>query len=86
METGYTFMQSLFKEIGILFQYVVFTNKSCEMWWLNGSAPDLWGRCLGFLSGISHNDTGALQDHCVLCNNVEKLRKRGKPTPEAKKN
>ena len=41
-----------------------------------------WGRGPGFESGISHNDPDELQDHC---DKVEKLYKRGKPTPEAKK-
>ena len=40
------------------------------MWWLIGSAPDLWGRGHGLESGISHNDPEAQQDHCV-----EKCRK-----------
>ena len=31
-----------------------------------GSAPDFWGRGSGFESGVSHNDPGALQDHCVI--------------------
>ena len=31
-----------------------------------GSAPDFWRRGPGFESGISHNDPGALQDHCVI--------------------
>ena len=30
------------------------------------SAPDFWGRCPGFVSGISHNDPDALQDHWVI--------------------
>ena len=34
------------------------------MWWLIGSAPDLWGRGHGFESGIPHDDPDALQDHC----------------------
>ena len=37
-----------------------------EMWWLNDSAPDFWGRCPGFESGIFHNDPDALQDHCAI--------------------
>ena len=36
------------------------------MWWLTGSAPDFGGRGPGFESGIFHNDTDALQDHCVI--------------------
>ena len=31
-----------------------------------GSAPDFWGRCPGFDSGIAHNDCDALQDLCVI--------------------
>ena len=48
-----------------------------EMWWLIGSAPDLWGRGPGFESGISHNDPAALQDHCVMCNTVNFRIERG---------
>ena len=47
-----------------------------EKWWLDGSAPDFWGRGPGFEFGISHNNPDALQDHCI-----ENLRMRGKPTP-----
>ena len=32
----------------------------------NGSTPDFWGRGPGLESSISHNDPGALQDHCVI--------------------
>ena len=35
------------------------------MWWLIGTAPS-GGRGLGFESGITHNDSDALQDHCVI--------------------
>ena len=41
------------------------------MWWLNGNAPDFWGKSPGFESGITHNDPDALQDHCVIRKNVE---------------
>ena len=51
------------------------------MWWLIGSAPDFWGRGPGFESGISHNDPGALQDHCAVNLRVE----GGEPQPKAKK-
>ena len=44
---------------------------SMEMWWLIGCAPDFWGRGPGFISGFSHNDPDALQDHC---DKVENLR------------
>ena len=37
-----------------------------EMWWLIRSTPDFRGRGPGFESGISHNDPGALKDHCVI--------------------
>ena len=37
-----------------------------KMWWLIGSAPYYWSRSPGFNFGISHNDTGALQDHCGI--------------------
>ena len=48
-----------------------------EMWWLIGSAPDYWGRGPGFESGIiSRNDPDALQDHCVITHNVEKIRQK----------
>ena len=36
------------------------------MWWLISSAPDFWGRGPGFEFGISHNESDALQDHCVI--------------------
>ena len=36
------------------------------MWWLIGSTPDQWCSGLGFESGISHNDSDAPQDHCVI--------------------
>ena len=42
----------------------------CEMCWLIGSATDFWGRGPRFESGISHNDPGALQDHCVILQNL----------------
>ena len=48
------------------------------MWWLIGSAPDFWGRCPGFESGISHNDPDALQDHC---DQVENLRVENETYP-----
>ena len=51
-----------------------------EMWWLIGSAPDFSGKCPGFESGISHNDSDALQDHCVIIQNISEM--RGKPSPE----
>ena len=68
-------------------QYTRFGSKNmeygiCEMWWLVGSAPDFWGRGPGFESGISHNDPGALQDHCVI---LYILRVEGEPPPGAKK-
>ena len=34
------------------------------MWWLIGSASDIWGRGPGFESG--HNDSDALQDHSEI--------------------
>ena len=37
-----------------------------NMCWLIGKAPDFWGRSSGFESGNSHNDLGALQDHCII--------------------
>ena len=37
-----------------------------EMWWLIGCAPAFWGRGPGFVFGISHNDSDALLDHCVI--------------------
>ena len=40
-----------------------------SIWGCGGSivsAPDFWGRGLGLESGVSHNDPGALQDHCVV--------------------
>ena len=40
--------------------------KHLEMWWLNGSAPDFWGRGPGFESDISHKDPDVLQDYCVI--------------------
>ena len=40
--------------------------------------PDFWGRGPGFEFGIFHNDSDALQDHCVK---VDNLRQRGKPIP-----
>ena len=35
-------------------------QKSGKMWWLIGRAPAFWSRGLGFASGISHNNPGAL--------------------------
>ena len=52
------------------------------MWWLIGSAPDLWGRGHGFESGIPHDDPDALQDHCE---EVEDLRVEGETYPWGKK-
>ena len=52
------------------------------MWWLNGSAPDYWGRGPGFESGISHDDSNALQDYCVKLQTISG--QRGQPTLEAK--
>ena len=48
-----------------------------DMWWLIGSAP-YTSEAGGprFEAGICHNDTEALQDHCVMCNNVEKTQGR----------
>ena len=37
-----------------------------EMWWLNGSMPDLWSRGPGFESSIFNNDPDELLDHCVI--------------------
>ena len=45
------------------------------MWWLIGSAPDIWGRGLGFDSGIYHNDPDA------LWNKVEKYQGRDENLP-----
>ena len=53
------------------------------MWWLIGSAPDIWSRGPWLASGISHNDSDAQQDHCE--ESIENSGKRGKPSPEAKK-
>ena len=42
---------------------------SCLLSWVIffvGSATDFWGRGPGFESGFSHNDPGALQDHCAI--------------------
>ena len=36
------------------------------MWWLIGSASDLWCRGPGFDYGIYHNDPDAPQDHCEI--------------------
>ena len=50
------------------FNYIVIhlNMKHLEMWWLNGSAPDFWGRGPGFESDISHKDPDVLQDYCVI--------------------
>ena len=45
------------------------------MWWHSGSLPDLLSRGPGFESGISHNDLGVLQDHCV---NTKQCTSQGK--------
>ena len=43
---------------------------SLEMWWLIGYVVahlEMWWLIRpGFESGISHNDPGALKDHCVI--------------------
>ena len=50
------------------------------MWWLIASTPDFWGRDLGFESGISHNNPGAVLDHFVILGRGENLHLRPKNT------
>ena len=48
-----------------------------QIWWLIGSAPDLWAGPRsgpGFKSNIYHYYPDALQDHWALCHKVENLR------------
>ena len=46
--------------------------------------PDFWGRGPGIEFGIFHNDSDALQDHCVKVDNLRAERETY--TPEAKIN
>ena len=61
------------KNLQVLIVYS-YKPKVCMMWWLICSAPDFWGRSLGFKSGTAG----------PLCNSVEISGKRGEPPPETK--
>ena len=47
--------------------------------WLIDSAPDLWGRGHGFESGIYHNDSDALQGHCLKMQNNLRVKRETYP-------
>ena len=63
MKTGYTFMQSFFKEIGTVY---FFKMSSSLINPVGCGGSMVAHQTSGFLSGISHIDPGALQDHCVI--------------------